>query len=195
MNFSWGTLNKVNESIQEISFALSCVRSAAWVLWWVQSPDDENPKPRRCWLFYNPENHLSFCYHQQTNKQTDECRLSTKISKVRRLHVARLFLEDCGAAAGEGVHVCRNGAEGHFAEPRSFRKGIVVPGGLWWRLGAERSWKWRMEEKKNWTQSHIVAKGPCGLNWVFQRKRPPQCWWKSWQWAEASGCEPRRRTA
>lgn len=69
MNFSWGTLNKVNESIQETSFALSCVRSAAWVLWWVQSPDDENPKPRRCWLFYNPENHLSFCYHQQTNKQ------------------------------------------------------------------------------------------------------------------------------
>lgn len=59
--------------------------------------------------------------------QTHECRLRTEISKVRSLHVARLFLEDGGAAAGKGVHVGGDGVDGHMAGPGGFLDGIVVP--------------------------------------------------------------------
>lgn len=46
---------------------------------------------------------------------------------MRRLHVTRLFLEDGGATAGEGVHVGRDGVDGHVAGPGSILDGIVVP--------------------------------------------------------------------
>ena len=62
-----------------------------------------------------------------TKNKTHECRLCTKISKVRSLHVARLFLEDGGATAGKGVHVGRDGVDGHMAGPGSFLDGMVVP--------------------------------------------------------------------
>lgn len=46
---------------------------------------------------------------------------------MRRLHVTRLLLEDGGAAAGEGVHVGRDGVDGHMAGPGGFLDGSVVP--------------------------------------------------------------------
>lgn len=63
----------------------------------------------------------------KTNIQTHECSLCTEIAKVCSLHVAWLFLEDGGATAGEGVHVGRDGVDGHMAWPRSFLDGMVVP--------------------------------------------------------------------
>lgn len=56
-----------------------------------------------------------------------ESSLCTQISEVRGLHVARLFLEDGGAAASEGVHVGRDGVDGHMAGPCCFLDGMVVP--------------------------------------------------------------------
>lgn len=49
---------------------------------------------------------------------------------MRSFHVAGLLLEDGRATAGEGVHVGRDGADGHMAGPRSFLDGMVV---LQWR--------------------------------------------------------------
>lgn len=43
------------------------------------------------------------------------------------LHVARLFLEDGGAAAGKRVHVGGDGVDGHMARPGSLLDGIMVP--------------------------------------------------------------------
>lgn len=38
-----------------------------------------------------------------------------------------LFLEDGGATAGKGVHVGRDGVDGHMAGPGSLLDGMVVP--------------------------------------------------------------------
>lgn len=70
---------------------------------------------------------LSYVIITKSKTQTHECRLRTKISKVCGLHVARLFLEDGGATAGKGVHVGRDGVDGHMAGPGSFLDGMVVP--------------------------------------------------------------------
>lgn len=43
------------------------------------------------------------------------------------LHVARLLLEDGGAAAGERVHVGGDGVDGHVAGPGRLLDGMVVP--------------------------------------------------------------------
>lgn len=75
-----------------------------------------------------------------------ECSFCTKISKVRRFHVARLLLEDGGATAGKGVHVGRDGADGHVARPSSFLDGMVVPQS--WRLRAGWSCEHKMKERK-----------------------------------------------
>lgn len=51
----------------------------------------------------------------------------TKVAKVCSLHVTRLFLENSGPTAGKGVHVGRDGVDGHMAGPCSFLDGMVVP--------------------------------------------------------------------
>lgn len=53
--------------------------------------------------------------------------LRTEISKVRCFHVARLLLEDGGTTTGEGVHVGRDGADGHVAGPSGFLDCMMVP--------------------------------------------------------------------
>lgn len=46
---------------------------------------------------------------------------------MRRLHVAGLLLEDGRAAAGERVHVGRDGADGDVAGTGRLQDGMVIP--------------------------------------------------------------------
>lgn len=82
----------------------------------------------------------------ENNAKAHECSFCTEISKVRRFHVARLLLEDGGATTGKGVHVGRDGVDGHVARPSSFLDGMVVPHS--WRLRAGWSCEQRMKERK-----------------------------------------------
>ena len=51
---------------------------------------------------------------------------NTKISKVRSLYVTWLFLEGGGAPTGEGVHVSRDGTNGHMTGPSNFLASMLV---------------------------------------------------------------------
>lgn len=57
------------------------------------------------------------------------------------LHVDGLFLEDCCASAGKGVHVGRDGIDSHMAGPRCLQDGMMVPEAQGGGLGAH--WGYR----------------------------------------------------
>lgn len=106
----------------------------------------------------------------KNNIQKQECMLCTQISKVCRLHVTWLLLEDGGATAGKGVHVGRDGVDGHMAGPGSFLNGMVIPHSSWWRVRAGCSCEWVTEnrQKKHGAQWHQMSAVPGSITSVWK---------------------------